>query len=345
MKNISRESPFTNSFTILFTFFLNRGACFTFLFIPALFFSCIKIKSDADDGSKGQVETIVKTKINSLDNIEVLDAFIFEPSGKLDCYQRIISPGSSCEIASSSGSKQIFLVANSKYDRDEWAKIRNLSTLKDIYVELETERHDSPVMTRLLNITAGDQVNISLLPLRSEVRLNSIRCDFSNEAYYNEILTDVKIYLTNVNANCSLVTNEQSSSSRFINTGMLDIGYLSLFEEQDMVMQSIDIDIGNVTTKIQRSLFCYANQPIEESVGSPMTKLVIEGKIGGHTYYYPIKINPQGGGIARGCRYNFDIVLTRTGVTDPDGELNEEDIEINMEVEEWKEKNGYIVSF
>jgi hypothetical protein len=76
-----------------------------------------------------------------------------------------------------------------------------------------------------------------------------------------------------------------------------------------------------------------------------MTKLVIEGKIGGHTYYYPIKINPQGGGIARGCRYNFDIVLTRTGVTDPDGELNEEDIEINMEVEEWKEKNGYIVSF
>lgn len=345
MKNISRESPFTNSFTILFTFFLNRGACFTFLIVPALFFSCIKIKSDADDGSKGQVETIVKTKINSLDNIEVLDALIFESSGKLDCYQRIISHGSSCEIASSSGSKQIFLVANSKYDRDEWAKIRNLSTLKDIYVELETERHDSPVMTSLLNVTAGDQVNISLLPLRSEVRLNSIRCDFSNEAYYNEILTDVKIYLTNVNANCSLVTNEQSSSSRFINTGMLDIGYLSLFEEQDMVMQSIDIDIGNVTTKIQRSLFCYANQPIEESVGSPMTKLVIEGKIGGHTYYYPIKINPQGGGIARGCRYNFDIVLTRTGVTDPDGELNEEDIEINMEVEEWKEKNGYIVSF
>lgn len=345
MKNISRDSLFTNSFTFFFTLFLNRGPCFTFLFIPALFFSCIKIDSGINHDIKSKDITVVKSNINSPDKVNTLDAFVFEQSGKLDCYQRIISPGSSCEIASSSGSKQIFLVANSKYDRDEWAKIRNLSTLKDIYVELETERHDSPVMTSLLNVTAGDQVNISLLPLRSEVRLNSIRCDFSNEAYYNEILTDVKIYLTNVNANCSLVTNEQSSSSRFINTGMLDIGYLSLFEEQDMVMQSIDIDIGNVTTKIQRSLFCYANQPIEESVGSPMTKLVIEGKIGGHTYYYPIKINPQGGGIARGCRYNFDIVLTRTGVTDPDGELNEEDIEINMEVEEWKEKNGYIVSF
>ena len=345
MKNISRESLFTNSFTFLFTFFLNRGPCFTFLFIPALFFSCMNIDSSVNQDIEARVTTLVKNQLNSSDKVETLDAFVFEQSGKLDCYQRIVSPDSSCEIASSSGSKQIFLIANSKYEREEWAKIRNLSTLKDIYVELETERHDSPIMTSLLNVTAGEQVNISFLPLRSEVRLNSIRCDFSNEAYYNEILTDVKIYLTNVNANCSLVADEQSSSSRFINTSMLDPGHLSLFEEQDIVMQSIDIDIGNVTTKIQRSLFCYANQPIEESVGSPMTKLVIEGKIGGHIYYYPIKINPQGGGIARGCRYNFDIVLTRTGVTDPDGELNEKDIEINMEVEEWKEKNGYIVSF
>lgn len=345
MKNISRESLFTNSFTIFITFFLSRGACFTFLIVPALFFSCIKIESNADDEGKGQIKTMVKTKISSSDVIEVLDAFIFEPSGELDCYQRISAPGSLCEIASGSGLKQILLIANSKYDKYDWAKIRNFSTMSDIYVELEDERYDSPVMTSLFHINAGNQMSIDLLPLRSEVRLNTLKCDFSDEVYCNEPLTEVRIYLTNVNASCSLIPDERANSSRFINTGMLDTEHLNQFTEKDMITQSIDVNIGSTTTQIQRSLYCYANRPIEESIGSPMTKLVIEGKIGGDTYYYPIRINPKGGGIARGCRYSFDIILTRTGVTDPDGELNEEDIEIIMEVEKWEEKDGYTVRF
>jgi hypothetical protein len=126
---------------------------------------------------------------------------------------------------------------------------------------------------------------------------------------------------------------------------MLDTGHLGRFTEPEMIMQKLGISIGNTTEQIQRSLYCYVNEPMEESIGSPITKLVIEGKIRGDTYYYPIKINPQGGGIARGCRYNFDIVLTRAGVTDPDGELEEGDIEIIMEVEKWKEKEGYSVVF
>lgn len=345
MKNISRESLFTNSFTNLFTFILNRGTCFTFLIVPAMFFSCINTEEDADYKPEHKASSVVKSQINALNKVETLDAFIFEKDGKLDCYQRINSPGPSCEIASGSGSKQILIVANSKYDRNEWLRVKSLMSMADIYVELEDERRDYPIMTSLFHITAGEQTSIDLLPIRSEVRLNSLRCDFSDEAYSNESLTDVKIYLTNVNANCSILPDEGQNSSRFINISMLDTEHLNKFTEHDMITQSLNIVISNTATSIQRSLFCYANQPSEESIGSPLTKLVIEGKIGGQTYYYPIKINPRGGGIARGCRYNFDIVLTRAGVTDPDGELNEEDIEIIMEVEEWKERDGYDVSF
>ena len=345
MKNISRESQFTNSFTILFTFFLNRGACFTFLIVPAMFFSCINIEANADCKPENQVHPLVKSQIKTSNKVEILDAFVFDQSGKLDCYQRFEAPDQSCEIASGSGVKHILLVANSNHKRNEWITVRNLMTMADIYVGLEDERHDSPVMTSLFQITAGEQTNIDLLPIRSEIRINSLRCDFSDEAYHNERLTDIKIYLTNVNANCSILPDEDSQSSRFINIGMLDIGHLNKFAEHDMITQNLDIEIGNNITHIHRSLFCYANRPIEESIGSPVTKLVIEGKIGGNTYYYPIKINPRGGGVARGCRYIFDIVLTRAGITDPDGELNEEDIDIIMEVEEWKEKDGYAVSF
>lgn len=345
MKNISRESLFTNSFTILFTFFLSRGACFTFLIVPALFFSCINIESSASDETNNRDMVVVKAQINALDKVETLDAFIFEESGKLDCYQRIVAPSSACVIASGSGTKQLLLVANSNYKREYWVKIRSLDTMRETYFELENERLDSPIMTSLFHIRAGEKTNIDLLPIRSEVRLNSLRCDFSNEVYCNEPLKDVRIYLTNVNATCSILPDKDSQSFRFINTSMLNTSHLNQFADQDMILHDLNIDIGNATTQIRRSLFCYANQPIEESIGSPMTKLVIEGKIGEDTYYYPIKINPQGGGIARGCRYCFDIILTRSGVTNPDGELNEEDIEIIMEVEEWTERDGYDVSF
>lgn len=335
MKNKSRESLLTISFTIFICFFLNRGTCFTFLIAPALFFSCIKPQEMAR----------LKSSISSTEEVQTLDAFIFEPTGKLDCYQRIVKPGMSCEIASGSGPKQVLIIANSKRDKYDWAQIRSINTMADVYVELEDEQLDSPVMTSLFNINAGESANIDLIPLRSEIRVNSLRCDFSDKAYSNEPLSDIKIYLTHINASCSLLPEIGTNSSRFINTSMLDTGHLGQFTEPEMIMQKLGISIGNTTEQIQRSLYCYVNEPMEESIGSPITKLVIEGKIRGDTYYYPIKINPQGGGIARGCRYNFDIVLTRAGVTDPDEELEEGDIEIIMEVEKWKEKEGYSVVF
>jgi hypothetical protein len=72
---------------------------------------------------------------------------------------------------------------------------------------------------------------------------------------------------------------------------------------------------------------------------------VIEGKIGQDTYYYPIRVNQENRGIRRGCRYILDITITRAGATDPDGSLESIGLEINMEVEEWKEKEKYTVGY
>ena len=345
MKNIGRDSLFTNSFTVFFTFFLNRGACFTFLIIPAMFFSCVKEGTEQEVEDEVTAAILFKSGTMSTGSVSTLDVFIFEPSGTLDCYQRIPTPSTICEIASGSGTKQLLLIANSQNQTYEWTFIRNLYTMADILVDLELERHEFPLMTSLIEIKAGENSRVELFPIRSEITINSLKCDFSKEVYHNESFTDVKMYLTNVNASCSLVLSDKSHTSRIINTGMLDTSHLKNFKEADLIVQSIDDPIGKEASLIQKSLFCYANQPEDESIGSPMTKLVIEGKIGKDTYYYPIKINPQGGGVARGCKYIFDIVLTRSGVTDPDGELSEKDVEFKMEIEGWKEKDGYKVRF
>jgi hypothetical protein len=49
--------------------------------------------------------------------------------------------------------------------------------------------------------------------------------------------------------------------------------------------------------------------------------------------------------VAPGGKYIFDIVITRAGATHPDGNLEEDDIEVNMEIEEWREKEWYEVGF
>lgn len=346
MKDISRESLYLNSFTCIITFFLNRGACFTFLIIPAVFFSCTMSERppQKDIDSKVLCSTITKVPLQE-SGIKTLDAFLFEENGKLNCYQRLESPDDICEIASGSGEKQLLLVANCNKGIYEWANIKSLTSAADIYVNLEDEVREHPVMTSLQIITAGKEAKAKLYPLRSEIVLRSLRCDFSGKPYQDELMTDIKIYLSYVNASCSIIPSQRVMPSRIISAGILDKQQLNRFKEKGIIWSEIAESIGRETVQINKSLFCYANEPTEESIGSPFTRLVIEGTIEGNTYYYPIKINTGEGGIARGCRYIFDVILTRTGATNPDGELAEEDAVIKMELKKWKDKDWYTVSF
>ena len=194
-------------------------------------------------------------------------------------------------------------------------------------------------------INAGEAITPYLTPVRCEIVLRSLRCDFSKKPYSSESLTDAKAYLTYVNATTRIIPQEPTLPSRIINAGMLDNGILSLFMDKTIIVQDIGPRFGKQTVQVDKSFLCFANQPIQESIGSPHTRLVIEGKIGADTYYYPIRINDINGGLGKGNRYILDVVLTRAGATDPDGTLEESGIEINMEVETWKEKENATIGF
>lgn len=347
MKNISREFSFTISFTQLLINILGRGACFSFLIVPAMFFGCSRLtEAKKDDNIKS-----VKSRLKSIPmedyEIRSLDAFFFErdKNGILDCYQRIDDPESICDIASGSGQKTLVIIANSPNDKYDWTNIKNLRNISEVTINLETESLDSPVMSSILSTTAGEPINLNLIPLRSEIVLRSIRCDFSGKPYSNEDFTLTRAYLTYVNASCRIIPEEITLPSRIINAGVLDEEHLKSFIDRDMIVKEFNQVVKTTPSYLDCSLYCYANNSIEESIGTPFTKLVIEGMIGDDTYYYPIKINSENGGISHGNRYIFDIVLTRTGTLDPDGRIVEGDISINMEVEAWREKDSYCVKF
>ena len=76
---------------------------------------------------------------------------------------------------------------------------------------------------------------------------------------------------------------------------------------------------------------CYPNPSDGSEFGSPVTRLVIEGKLRGTTYYYPIDLP----GLKADVQYRLDVTLTRAGTTDPDTPAVAGSIRLESQVLDW----------
>ena len=59
---------------------------------------------------------------------------------------------------------------------------------------------------------------------------------------------------------------------------------------------------------------------------------MIEGKLNGITYYYPIVLEE----LERNCCYSLDVTIKRPGSTDPDSEVEKGTILATLTVQDWK---------
>ena len=188
--------------------------------------------------------------------------------------------------------------------------------------------------------------------------LRSVSCDFSGKPYAGEQITDARVYLTNLNATCSLMPGEKETIERIINHKGLIQEDIKALKDSTLVVKHIG-DFGQVCIHPSASLMCYPNTSREESLGTPMTRLVIEGKIQGETWYWPLDINRNGAdgvgaddsggvtdyGVGRNCRYVFDVTITGKGTKDPDRPVTREMAETIFKIEQWNEKEEYSVAF
>ena len=283
-----------------------------------------------------------------------LDVFTFndDKMESLDSYQRWEH---FCErdigVRTQNGKKLVFICANGQRERQDWAAVNSLSSMKDIQVDLRKEKRESPCMTGHIEIKTGkpEGYEVSLRRIASEIKLNSLRCDFRGKAYEGAELDDVKVYLTNVNTRCGITSDGETLPTEIINAGRADTDDLEMFGQPDMIYQEVKGRIGNQVRTLDIGLLCYPNASRSESPGTPFTRLVIEGSLDGETYWWPIEINrsddTEEPGIYRNRQYIFDICLTRKGSSDPDMVLETDAADIDMKVRSWTEKEGYQVVY
>lgn len=327
------------------------------LILPALLLGCQSPEPVMEAASTGHAnDEPVKVAVLSpgKEEIESMDVFVFNNDGlqRLDCYQRMgKTEEGTISVASCGGQKKIAICANSGIDRKGWKGINSQKALHNVVAELENEQRGRLLMSAETVLTAGNArtqaIPVRLEKLASEIVLRSISCDFAGRPYEGEILRDAKVYLTNVNASCKIMSNGRTAPERIINAGGLNPADVANFPDPGFIFREIGRDIGPDTYLADIPLLCYPNCGTAESPGTPFTRLVIEGKIGDLTWYWPVDINRGNGGngIERNCQYVYDIRIRRKGSSDPDTPANSEDIDIKFEIRKWDRKEEYAVHF
>ena len=263
--------------------------------------------------------------------IQRLDIFVFFQDGvqALDSYSRTYTYSTSGTMFSSStGRRKVVIVANSHMTDNGIEHIYSYEDLAASVSEFTSDSPLSPVMTGEAEFIAGTdrKVSVTLGPIMSQIEVASVKCDMKG-AWAGHRLQNVKLYITGMSNRTGLLEEEDFQPAEILNHGA--------FVEEDMRRLNYSgmsykylgngTRQGNATSYGNAALYCYPNTAKEESIGSPFTKLVIEGTMDGKTYYYPIPVNRPGygwtggkEGIGRNVKYVLDITLTRPGSDDPD---------------------------
>ena len=319
-----------------------------------VFYGCEKHTHPLDgDFTEAAKKSSVKLAVLPAEDTHIrsIDAFIFNDDSlrRIDCYQRTDDfKEDELRIGSCRGNKIAVLCANPPWGKLEWKDVFSFNRTSSIKVNLEDEDSQYPVMSATVQMTAGDYMEVKMERLTSEVELRSIQCDFSGKPYEGESITDAKVYLTNVNATCSIVPDRGYTIERIINHGGLIPEDVINFRDSTHISKDLEtISIKPSHPDIR--LLCYPNLSVRETIGTPFTRIVIEGKIQGETWYWPISINRGCNtgheGIERNRRYVYDITIRSKGTKDPDTPIVPEMAETTFKTERWKEKEAYHVTF
>ncbi len=284
--------------------------------------------------------------------VKCIDALVYNDDvmQRIDCYQRFDkTENETLLIGSCSGPKIIFLCANSQWTKDDWRESDSFNKLKRVKAELERESRQHPLMTAETYAEAGDILtDIRFTRLSSTIELRSISCDFSGKPYDGERITEAKAYLININGSCSIIPQDSYDIERIINHGELISEDLKSFRDSSLIINYLGT-IGPETLYPKTELICYPNTCDWEGAESQYTRLVIEGKISGETWYWPIDINRGSGnpheGIERNMKYTYDITIHRKGTKDPNHPILQETAEVDFTAEKWTEQENYHIAF
>lgn len=308
----------------------------TYILCPAFFLlSCSGASPDESPGLQSiEVKSVTETAGRTLDFLFFDD----DQLGRLDSFSRVVcTDGGSTGTVCGSGRKIIAAISADGEDSYDYADIRDYRTLSAMERDFRQEDPSYPVVSG--EARTGDAV-ITIKPLLTKIRINSLLADFRLHPYSGAVMENVKVYLTNIPASSPVLGKREAPPSAWINLGGYFEDDAATLEHPEMIFSAT----GNVGREVifpSIELYCYPSGIEEETFGSPMTRLVIEAFIDGEKWYYPILMKD----LARGDLLSLDITFTGKGTRDPETPVSRENIIISTSIIPWTEKEPFTVIF
>ena len=293
--------------------------------------------------------------------INTLEIFLFKSNGALESYKKytaeqITAAGglTNLEIKSTAGEKNIYVIANSKVDN--WTGYITETNFLGRAINLSSENYENFTMSgsTTTTITGAGSVEITISRLVARVIVTDIATEFTGTPYQGQELRDVKLYLANVHGSKNYMGTGFASPTILNNGGYVAADNSSL-AISNMLYDSLmdDIDDDNPYTT-DHYFYCFENQTSEETSSLKFTRLILEAKLNGQKYYYPVEINQEGFGyvsanahygVRRNTSYSFAFKITGPGVLDPVDKLINYTLTVNTSVAGWSGASDYTVRF
>ena len=297
-------------------------------------------------------------KINSLD-ILIFNNEEGTGNGRLEVYRNLsgsqLTNLSDIKITATTGAKKLFIIGNS-HNGSTLKNITHYSDFEAVESSLLKENVRDFCMTYSCETTLAPvtEITAQLTRMVARVKLGTLKTNFTGTAFEGSSLNDVKIYLLNAHSNKLLHNGEAPGNSTVFNYKRAKTSDYENAEMEGILYETVNTPLtpGNEITS--KYFYCYENLLDSETVSDRYTRLVIEGKLNGTTYYYPININREGFGYAattshkgvkRNASYSINCVISGIGSDNPDEIIENSAISVDITVTDWEDVETAEINF
>lgn len=245
--------------------------------------------------------------------IFVFDKYgVYETSGT--------ASGASVSLTCTTGEKQLVALVNAPQEPN----VGTISELRQRRSDLNDCSVGSLVMSGETSVvlTTSGSVTMSVTRLASRVKLLDVRPDFQLSQHQQLSFEVTAVYMINVAGDRAYLAG--GDPTKWYNEAGYDASTSPSFL-YDAVSSGV-VQSG-ATYSTDHYFYCYPNAT------STDTRLVVEAKVGGNTYYYPVTLDV----LEQNRSYACTLTITRLGSDDPDIPVEDGTVNFTVEVEEWVE--------
>ncbi len=298
-----------------------------------------------------------ETQSQTQDNtINTVDVFIFRNAGtsssdnnKLDTYKRFSgNQVSNLQIQTTTGPKIVCVIVNS--NMDSYTGMDDLETFRTMVSTLSKETLGDWVMygEGPCTMDVSSTLTVTVKRLVSKISINSIKTNFAGTSYEGMSLTDCKLYLINVHGDKILYSGDATSDPVILNKTKLVADDVSSTAQTGLIMDNISGTIDDDEYTTEHNFYCYSNVTADMQSS---TKLVLQAKLDGVTYYYPLPVNQEEYGyvatnghygVQRNTSYSYKMVINRPGSLNPNEPLSPGTLSLTLNVANWTVVNSFV---